>query len=130
MYDNYNYPLGADNPSAPWNEPLDPEPKEFEIVISQCLSKSLKVLTQDYTKEYEEESGLILTNTDDTEWKTVYEDGGHYTIDELLKTFQWLLRKIIDEDILIFDMKGMKDYCEHLIEECDNWYVNETEICE
>ena len=127
MYDNYNYPLGADNPSAPWNEPLDPEPKEFEIVISQCLSKSLKVLTQDYTKEYEEESGLTLTNTDDTEWKTVYEDEGHYTIDELLKIFQWLLNKVIDEDMLIFDMK---DYCKHLIEECDNWYINETEICE
>jgi len=127
MYDNYNYPLGADNPSAPWNEPLDPEPKEFEIVISQCLSKSLKVLTQDYTKEYEEESGLTLTNTDDTEWKTVYEDEGHYTIDELLKIFQWLLNKVIDEDMLIFDMK---DYCKHLIEECDNWYTNETEICE
>jgi hypothetical protein len=127
MYDNYNYPLGADDPSAPWNEPLDPEPKEFEIVISQCLSKSLKVLTQDYTKEYEEESGLTLTNTDDTEWKTVYEDEGHYTIDELLKIFQWLLNKVIDEDMLIFDMK---DYCKHLIEECDNWYTNETEICE
>ena len=127
MYDNYNYPLGADNPSAPWNEPLDPEPKEFEIVISQCLSKSLKVLTQDYTKEYEEESVLTLTNTDDTEWKTVYEDEGHYTIDELLKIFQWLLNKVIDEDMLIFDMK---DYCKHLIEECDNWYINETEICE
>ena len=127
MYDNYNYPLGADDPSAPWNEPLDPEPKEFEIVISQCLSKSLKVLTQDYTKEYEEESGLIMTNTNDTEWETVYEDEGHYTIDELLKIFQWLLNKVIDEDMLIFDMK---DYCKHLIEECDNWYTNETEICE
>lgn len=126
MYDNYNYPLGADNPSAPWNEPLDPEPKEFEIVISQCLSKSLKVLTQDYTKEYEEESGLMLTNTDDTEWKTVYEDEGHYTIDELLKTFQWLLRKVIDEDVDY----NTKDYYKHLIEECNNWYTNETEICE
>lgn len=126
MYDNYNYPQGADNPSAPWNEPLDPEPKEFEIVISQCLSKSLKVLTQDYTKEYEEESGLILTNTEDTEWKTVYEDEGHYTIDELLKTFKWLLRKVIDEDVDY----NMKDYYKHLIEECDNWYTNETEICE
>ena len=126
MYDNYNYPLGADNPSAPWNEPLDPEPKEFEIVISQCLSKSLKVLTQNYTKEYEEESGLILANTDDTEWKTVYEDEGHYTIDELLKTFQWLLKKVIDEDVDY----NTKDYYEHLIEECNNWCINETEICE
>jgi len=31
-YDNYNYPAGADaDPNAPWNQPPDPEFKEWEI---------------------------------------------------------------------------------------------------
>ena len=42
MYDNYNYPLGADNPDAPWNQKENPE-REIEVTVSVTLSKTIKV---------------------------------------------------------------------------------------
>lgn len=48
--DNYNYPLGADNKYAPWNEVETPE-KEIEVCVSIILSKTVKVKVSDYTVE-------------------------------------------------------------------------------
>lgn len=47
MYDNYNYPEGADSPSAPWNQ--DQKAKELEVTVSVTLSKTVKILVDDYT---------------------------------------------------------------------------------
>ena len=47
MYDNYNYPLGADNPDAPWNQKENPE-REIEVTVSVTLSKTIKVKVSDY----------------------------------------------------------------------------------
>ena len=47
MYDNYNYPLGADNPNAPWNQEENPE-REIEVTVSVTLSKTVKVKVSDY----------------------------------------------------------------------------------
>lgn len=47
MYDNYNYPVGADNAEAPWNQTDNPE-REVEITVSITLSKTLKVRVNDY----------------------------------------------------------------------------------
>lgn len=54
--DNYNYPMGADTPDAPWNQ-VDPEPREIEVTVSITLSKTVKVEVTDYTAEedYDEE---------------------------------------------------------------------------
>lgn len=45
---NYNYPLGADTPDAPWNQTDNPE-KEIEVMVSITLSKTLKIKVSDYT---------------------------------------------------------------------------------
>lgn len=47
MYDNYNYPVGADNAEAPWNQTDNPE-REVEVTVSITLSKTLKVRVDDY----------------------------------------------------------------------------------
>ena len=47
MYDNYNYPLGADNPDAPWNQEENPK-REIEVTVSVTLSKTIKVKVSDY----------------------------------------------------------------------------------
>ena len=39
--DNYNYPLGADTPDAPWNQTDNPE-KEIEVMV-------IKIKVSDYT---------------------------------------------------------------------------------
>lgn len=49
---NYDYPVGADNSSAPWNESSNP-PEEIEVTISMCISKTVTIKVTDYevTKE-------------------------------------------------------------------------------
>ena len=47
MYDNYNYPVGADIESAPWNQQHKPE-KEIEVLVSITLSKTVKIKVDDY----------------------------------------------------------------------------------
>lgn len=45
---NYDYPEGADNSSAPWNEE-DKKSKEIEVCVSVTLSKTVKIKVSDYT---------------------------------------------------------------------------------
>lgn len=45
--DNYNYPMGADNSSAPWNQ-KDLKEKDIEVTISITLSKTVTISVNDY----------------------------------------------------------------------------------
>lgn len=45
--DNYNYPIGSDNQSAPWNQVDNPK-REIEVTASITLSKTFKVTVTDY----------------------------------------------------------------------------------
>lgn len=45
--DNYNYPMGADTPDAPWNQVDNPE-REIEVTISITLSRTAKIKVTDY----------------------------------------------------------------------------------
>ena len=47
MYNNWDYPAGADTPDAPWNE-KDPPEKLFNITVSCSLSKDVDVTSIDY----------------------------------------------------------------------------------
>lgn len=47
---NYDYPMGADTPNAPWNQ-VDPEPRKIEVTVSITLSKTVEVEVTDYTAE-------------------------------------------------------------------------------
>lgn len=73
MYDNYNYPLGADNENAPWNERETPE-KVFGCEVTITLTKTCDVTTQDYIleeAEYPDYMGGI--DTSDVNWLDEYE---------------------------------------------------------
>lgn len=45
--DNSNYPMGADNSSAPWNQ-KDLKEKDIEVTISITLSKTVTISVNDY----------------------------------------------------------------------------------
>lgn len=45
---NYNYPVGSDNSTAPWNQE-EIEPKDIEVTISITLSKTVVLSVDDYT---------------------------------------------------------------------------------
>lgn len=121
-----NYPMGAENdPRSPWNEETIPE-KEFNITISQTLSKDTRVWTDKYNYEGgyldKEDGGYYVEEltTNEVPWKQEYEKQ-HYTPIQLIG-----ILKQICKDILNGDKKGYK--CEELIQECSGWVEDETEV--
>ena len=131
MYDNYNYPPGADGPDAPWNQEDTPE-KEFEVTISQTLSKNTTVSTNDYCPggcypevECDIDGCHTITcyepdDTSDTDWRAAYK-GEHYTPLELINEFKEMLEK---------NAPINEERRKQLIEECMNWIEDELEVCE
>lgn len=64
---NYDYPMGADTPNAPWNK-IDPEPRKIEVTVSITLSKTVEVEVTDYTAEEDyDEDGYNGINYDYSE---------------------------------------------------------------
>ena len=64
---NYDYPIGADTPNAPWNK-IDPEPKKIKVTVSITLSKTVEVEVTDYTAEEDyDEDGYNGINYDYSE---------------------------------------------------------------
>lgn len=45
-----NYPIGADNSSAPWNQ-TENEPRKIKVTVSQTVSTTLEIEVDDYIKE-------------------------------------------------------------------------------
>ena len=137
MTESGYYPPGAEHdPNAPWNQ-SDPEPVEVEVAISQTLSKSTKILITDYTvNEWEDvetdnEGGFLRTggveyDCSDSDLKGAYNEQ-EYTIPELLDYLK---------DYLIADIancnkdKGKKQKLQHILDCCEGWEVDETEVVE
>lgn len=124
-----NYPPGAINdPNAPWNEKETPE-KEFEVCITQTLSKTVKVTTNDYIPDggIDDDGHYYFdADTSDTDWKKAYK-GNHYTPLELIEKFRDFLKSTLQDPL-----GGTLKYAHRimLIEECENWIEDETEIVE
>lgn len=55
MYNNWDYPAGADTPDAPWNQEDYPD-RDFDVAVSYSISKDATVSTNKYDGgEYDEE---------------------------------------------------------------------------
>lgn len=64
---NYDYPMGADTPNAPWNQ-VDTEPRKIKVTVSITLSKTVEVEVTDYTAEEDyDEDGYNGINYDYSE---------------------------------------------------------------
>ena len=128
MRESGYYPLGAEfDPRAPWNEQEVPE-KQFDVCISQTLSKSTRVTTNDYIpKEDQDEDGVYeSTGISDTNWKKAYKNE-HLTPLQLIGEFKDFLTKHLPDPII--DVKGFRRF-KHLINECEGWIEDETEVVE
>ena len=124
MRDRDYYPPGAyDDPSAPYNEPIIPD-KEFEVTISQTLSKTVTVTTDKYIPEGDYETGRIYANTSETDWREVYEEE-HYTITELLEHLQTFAEKELEN---ISSNSGRSRELRRIIEACKDWTVDDYEV--
>ena len=65
MYNNYDYPMGADTPDAPWNQVDNPK-REIEVTVSVTLSKTVKIKVSDYeiTDSGKDEDGEYFEDID------------------------------------------------------------------
>ena len=135
MYDNYNYPLGADTPYAPWNQ-SDPEPVEVDVTISQSLSRPTTITVTDYIAEEwedcepDEEGGFYRTggieyDFSDSDLKGAYKRQ-EYTIPELLD----YLKDYLIADINKCNEESKKRKLQHILKCCKDWEVDETEVVE
>ena len=143
---NSNYPAMSQSQwdSAPFNEPDVPE-KEFDVTISQTLSKNTTVTTNDYIPgasgvdyEPDDEGGYCSCgwhdpdDTSDTNWNEAYKKE-HYTPLDLIGLFKETLEQQLESwegmDYMPYAKKEIKRI-EHLIEECSSWIDDEIEICE
>lgn len=74
MRESDYYPAGAySDPYAPYNEVEVPE-RNFEVSVTETLTRTATVTTQKYCPEFDEEDGRTYANTDDTDWHEVYKD--------------------------------------------------------
>lgn len=122
------YPMGADTPEAPWNQ-VGQEEKQFNLTVSQTLSKTVSVLTEDYVPIHTLEpwNGINETSIDtsDTNWSDVYAENDYHTPQQLILLFKRYLQDELNHtDIAIKNPEHLK----YLIEECDNWIVDEEEF--
>lgn len=122
MYRDYNCPAGADNPNAPWNY-ASPKVKQFDMTVSQSLSRTVSVSTDDYIpkKEYGESD-----NTEDTDWKQAYENNNYHTPIQLICILKDVLETQRHQG-LVYKTPAQTD---RLIKECNNWIEDETEYIE
>lgn len=84
--DNYNYPAGADNASAPWNR-KETGSKEFEVCAEATITRIVKLRTDDYTSDTDDETGKEFAVTDDTDWQRAYRNDGCMTPEEIIAAF-------------------------------------------
>lgn len=133
MRESGYFPAGAEfDPSSPYNERVIPD-MEFDVTISMSLSKTVKCSTNKYNPVVIDEPHNRLheeyPDTSDTSWSEVYGDN-HKTIPELLSELKKYIQKDLD-NLMSDDSKPDKAFhrrrLEFLMEECDNWVVDEED---
>lgn len=112
MYNNYDYPVGADTPDAPWNE-VDPPEQLFNLAISCSLSKDAEVTSDNY------EEGEF-SNTINEPWNAYIDQ--EYTVNQIIdfakKCAEYMLNK---HDYSIDNKFTLKK----MIDSCKGWTVDE-----
>jgi len=125
MYDNYNYPMGADTPSAPWNQPGDPDPVELNIEVTMCLTHKTTVQTTNYD-DCTDEEGYTERDFHDTETDIHdYYEKQHKSIPQLLNE----LAKYINGELQSGGLSSMRrQELEEMLDDCNGWTVNDFEL--
>lgn len=113
--DNYNYPMGADTPDAPWNQVDNPE-REIEVLVSVTLSKTFKVKVSDYTitDSGKDEDGDYFEDIDYSECDLKGAVEEQVVLPH--KAWDYIAPKSKKETNAIFDLKG--------------WTVDDFEVIE
>lgn len=126
MYDDYNYPIGADTPDAPWNQEEIPE-RVFNVEVNVVLKKTVSVSTNLYSRHFEDETKEYVISTEDVNWKCAYENSGHFSVPELLEE----LKSYVEADMQTCSPNTCKGaHLKRLLEACNGWEVDEESYSE
>ena len=121
-----DYPAGAEHdPRAPYNK-VENAYIDCEVCVSQTLSKTTTVKTNDYESNPEWDNDFVYSTTDfsETNFNSLYAEQ-HYTPYELIELFKEFLEdKVKNSDFTDPKIPMMKA----LIEECKDWTEDETEV--
>lgn len=143
---NFDYPLGADNPNAPWNQ-HDPDPIEVNCCVSYSLSKAIPVVVTNYTPIEEYDSDIddeghyyygqrVINNFDNTNFEEEFDnDNGALGIPTLLEHLKNLtqekIERLKDEFVLTSNVKTKKiiqrsiiQY-ENILKATSDWNIDE-----
>ena len=126
MYNNYDYPLGADNPLAPWNQVENPE-IERDCDVTETIARKVTLSTTDYVAEedWDDELGKCISDdTSETDWSAEYANQ-EYTALELIAK----LKTYVEEDIKNTSPNTSKGReLKRLLSACDGWEQTELEV--
>ena len=119
------YPAGAyRDPSAPYNQVDVPE-KDFDVLISQTLSRDTTITTQDYQPEFDEETGYTDANTEETDWKKAYCDVAMTPL-EIIGAAEKIAKALLEQG----QTRVGGVYLKSLVKDCEGWVEDETEVME
>lgn len=126
MMESGGYPPGAEfDPRAPYNQVDLPE-KEIEVIISVTLSKTVKVMVNDYEVEEDaDEDGRYLSyDFSECDLNKAVED--QVVLPQNLAEFT---ERMFNHDLNL-KAAGMPRYLKEAIEDCKGWTVDEMEVIE
>lgn len=123
---NNDYPEGADNSLAPWNQD-EQNPIFVDVTVSETLSRTVKIPVTNYSGESEmDEDGFVVDNYDFS--NTNFEDEYYsqfYSIEALLEKIGNVLFYLQHKyQFKISDVSLVQD----LISSCSDWIENEREV--
>ena len=120
------YPAGLTDstPGCPWSEPVIPE-KEFDVLVSQTLSRDASIYTDDYCPEFDEETGRTYANTEETDWKKAYQDVAMTPL-EIIGAAEKIAKALLEQG----QTRVGGVYLKGLIEDCEGWAEDEMEVME
>ena len=124
MYDNYNYPPGADTPDAPWNQ-VENEPIDVDVVSEVTLVHNTKVSTTNYNAYTDEEGYHDEELYDGYQEIEEYYKEQHKSIPDLLDE----LAKYINGELAGGNLSHRRrQELELMLEDCEGWEVDNIEI--
>lgn len=126
MMESGGYPPGAEfDPRAPYNQVGLPE-REIEVTISVTLSKTVKVMVDDYTVEEDaDEDGRYTSyNFSECDLNKAVEE--QVVLPQNLAEFT---ERMFNHDLKL-KAAGMPRYLKEAIEDCKGWTVDEMEVIE
>jgi hypothetical protein len=131
--DNYNYPLGADTPDAPWNQ-SEPEEEVREVEYSCLMRRVAEVSTTDYIAgstypEWDDGRYIAVTENPDfsnTDWLSEWKNS-EYTPIDLIEKLKEISETLAKGEMPQRPEGSRKNYWKVLAQACEGWEQEDEE---